>query len=128
VQERLKSLGELDSLTYFFFQKPASESIKELIDKPPDKQLQKLTAGQLRPLLAAAIDKLESSDFSLDDIREKLNRLLEELETKPSVLFPLIRIGVSGSAVSPEIFGTLVVLGKQESLERLQSALALVDA
>lgn len=44
------------------------------------------------------------------------------------ILFPLIRIGISGSSVSPEIFGTLVVLGKPESLERLRAMVALLDA
>jgi glutamyl-tRNA synthetase len=126
VQERLKFLGELPELTGFFFEEPSEKSVKELFENPADKQLKKSSKAELAKLLKSSVDVLKSSDFSHEDIADKLNRLLDELSTKPGILFAAIRIAVTGSAISPEIFGTLSVLGKEKSLARLEKAIALL--
>lgn len=123
VQERLKYLAELPDLTRFFFAEPKPEQVLKLYRKPVDKQLQK-SAPDYAEYLDAVVKELDQSDFSPRDIQNRLNRLLDALGSKPAILFPIIRIAVTGSAVSPEIFGTLAVLGKKESLSRLQKALA----
>ncbi|OVE79195.1 hypothetical protein BVY00_01035, partial [bacterium G20] len=105
----------------FFFTEPNEEQVLKLYKEPVDKQLIK-NAPDYRTYLEAVIKGLSESDFSPRDIQNRLNKLLDTLGTKPAVLFPIIRIGVSGSPVSPEIFGTLHVLGKGESLKRLTKA------
>lgn len=127
VQERLKYLSELPSLTGFFFEEPDSKAIKELFENPVDKQLKGKSAAELAELLSSSVDVLKSSDFSHNDIAEKLNKLLADLDTKPGILFAAIRIAVSGSKSSPELFGTLSVLGKEKSLSRLEKAIPLVQ-
>jgi len=124
VQERLKYFAELPKLTNFFFEAPKEESVENLYQNPVDKQLKRIDQATMKSMLGAVIGKLEASDFSRDDIADKLNGLLEELQTKPAVLFPIIRIALSGTPVSPELFGTLAVLGKDESMRRLQAAFA----
>jgi glutamyl-tRNA synthetase len=127
VQERLKFLAELPELTDFFFEEPNKERVRELYKNPVDKQLKKIDRSVMKDLLQAATDKLAASDFSRDDIAKKLNALLEEKQTKPAVLFPIIRVAFSGKPVSPELFGSLAVLGKEASMPRLHSALDLID-
>jgi len=122
VQERLKYLAELAQLTQFFFAEPNTENVLKLYKEPVDKQLQK-SPPDYKNFLGTVIEELTSSDFSTQDIQTRLNKLLGSLDTKPAVLFPVIRIAVTGSTISPEIFGTLSVLGKEESLKRLQKAL-----
>lgn len=122
VQERLKYLAELPELTAFFFSEPEAQKVKSLFEEPPDKQLKKVGSSQYKPMLSRVIETLEQSDFSQEDIASRLNKLLQELNTKPGVLFALIRIAITGSAVSPEIFGTLAVLGKETALKRLKQA------
>lgn len=122
VQERLKFMAELPGLTGFFFDEPDINEVQNLYRDPVDKQLKKHPVDYLK-LLTAVIDELQISDFSPRDIQNRLNRLLDQLGTKPAVLFPVIRIAVTGSAVSPEIFGTLSTLGKEKSLSRLKTAL-----
>ncbi len=126
VQERLKYLGELPGLTSFFFIEPKIEQVLKLYKEPKDKQLAK-DPQDYKKILLAVIDELKESIFSADDIKKRLNKLLEHLETKPAVLFPVIRIAVTGSAVSPEIFGTLAVLGKEKGLSRLEKALSALE-
>jgi len=123
VQERLKYLSELPELTEFFFKEPAGPAVIELYEQPVDKQLTTLSKNQLSEFLKAVIDELHGSDFSKDDISRRMNELLARLKTKPGILFAAVRIAVTGAAASPELFGTLAVLGKDKSLTRLQKAL-----
>lgn len=128
LQERLKYLAEIPALTAFFFTMPSISSVKELLVNPVDKGLTDLTGSQKRQLLESACATLSESDFTKEDIAARLNQLLSDMQTKPAVLFPLIRIALTGSKISPEIFGTLAVLGKDGSLHRLRLAFGQLDA
>ncbi len=120
VQERLKYLAELPELTRFFF-----------IDLPRNpelisghKQLSKLSAEEIKELLNQTKQSLEQSDFSLEDLTNRLNDLLETTEQKPAVLFSLIRVATTQAPFSPALADTLVVLGKKLSLARIEQQLA----
>ncbi len=126
VQERLKYLAELGQLTKFFFTEPDEKAVLELYKKPADKQLAK-NPPDYKIYLEAVIKELEASDFSARDIQNRLNKLLDKLKSKPAVLFPVIRIAISGASVSPEIFGTLAAVGKQRCLDRLKKALGALE-
>lgn len=123
VQDRLRYLNELPLLTKFFFVEPTADKVKELFSQPVDKQLKDMPLSKVRDLLEKTREQLEQSDFSHDDIAGRLNELLEKLDTKPGILFAALRIAVSGSPASPELFGTLAVLGKKTSLSRIDIAL-----
>ena len=127
-QERLKHLSELTELTGFFFEEPKSDDVRKLYDEPTDKQLAKTDRTEVLRQLEAGREALISSDFSRDEISSKLNRLLESLPSKPGVLFAALRIAVTGSSVSPEIFGMISVLGKDRVLARLDQAINLLKA
>ncbi|MEK7594021.1 MAG: glutamate--tRNA ligase [Patescibacteria group bacterium] len=120
VQERLKFFAELPDLTKFFFvDLPVNP---ELISS--HKQLKKLTQDEIKNLLEQANETLEASDFSVEDLTERLNKLLEASGQKPAVLFSLIRIATTQAPASPSLADTLAVLGKERSLQRLESHLA----
>lgn len=119
VQERLKYLAELPELTNFFFEDlPVN---LDLISN--NKQLKKLPDEEIKRLLLAANDQLEDSNFSVEDLTERLNRLLEQTGQKPGILFSLIRIATTQAPASPGLTETLAVLGKQRSLTRLNAQL-----
>ncbi len=120
VQERLKFFAELPQLTIFFFKELPINS--ELWQN--NKQLKKLNQSELKSLLAQASASLEQSDFSLDDVTARLNRLLETTGQKPAVVFGLIRIATTQSPASPGLADTLAVLGKEVSLRRINTMLA----
>lgn len=115
-RERLKYFAELPELTAFFFEDlPVNP---ELISG--HKQLGKLSGEDLKSLLERAGQALSESDFSVDDLTKRLNDLLEATGQKPAVLFSLIRIATTQAAASPGLAGTLAVLGKERSLERIK--------
>lgn len=120
VQERLKYFAELPELTRFFFTDlPVNPKLIE-----SHKQLTKLNKSELRALLETAKDELKQSDFSVEDLTNRLNRLLEQTGQKPAVLFSLIRIATTQAAASPGLAITLAVLGKETSLRRVDRQLA----
>lgn len=126
VQERLKFFKELPELTEFFFSEPSPNDVLNLIHDDKNKQLKKLETSHKKQLLEAALAELGQSDFSLADLEARLNTLLETLQTKPGVLFSLIRIAVTGAPFSPGLFDTLHVLGKDHAVDRLQRAVSLL--
>ncbi|HET9850765.1 MAG TPA: glutamate--tRNA ligase [Candidatus Saccharimonadales bacterium] len=128
VIDRLKYLSELPQLTGFFFTKPSNQSVRQLYEAPEDRLLKDMPKGQMGSLLKAASQKLHTSQFDPDNLQACLNSLLEELETKPGVLFPIIRIALSGAQSTPSLPGVLSVLGKSESLARMASAEKILES
>ncbi len=121
IKSRIHTLAEVGYISSMFFNEPKSEAVSKLMDAT------KIDSTTGREMLSAAKDKLSGSSFSEADIKARLNDLLQELDTKPAVLFTLIRIAISGEPYSPELFGSLAVLGKQKSLARLGVALKLFE-
>ena len=122
VQERLKFFAELPELTRFFFvDLPVNP---ELISN--HKQLKKYESSQLKQLLETAKENLEQSDFTVEDLKERLNKLLESTGEKPAVLFSLIRIATTQSPASPELTGSLHVLGKEKVLNRINEQISRI--
>jgi glutamyl-tRNA synthetase len=120
IQERLKYLSELPELTNFFFQDLPVDP--ELISK--HKLLSKLSDDELKSMLSSCHETLAESDFSVGDLEQRLNKLLESLNQKPVVLFSLIRIATTQVPASPALADTLAVIGKDRSLSRIDNMLS----
>jgi glutamyl-tRNA synthetase len=120
VQERLKFFAELPTLTDFFFEDlPINMA---LIDG--NKQLKKFEHAELRSLLEQAKASLADSDFSSQDLSDRLNALLETTGQKPGVLFSVIRIASTQAPSSPGLAETLHVLGRDVSLRRIDTTIS----
>lgn len=119
VQDRLKTLTDLATLTDYFFAEPTPNW--NMVDE--NKQLSKISRDELRNLLSKASTTLSDSDFTAEAIQETLNQLLETTGQKPGILFSLIRLAVSWAPFSPALNETLAVLGRERVLQRLQAAI-----
>lgn len=119
VQERLKFFAELPELTSFFFEEPKVST--ELFAS--NKQLKKLTTAKRQHMISRVIEAIEPSSFNHEDLELRLRTLVEELDTKPGILFGLVRICVTGSNVAPGLFETMNVLGKDTVIKRLRARL-----
>ncbi|MDQ3158902.1 MAG: glutamate--tRNA ligase [bacterium] len=122
IHERLKHYNEIPELTRFFF--TDLEPNLELITS--HKKLKKVEMAELKQLLETATQKLKQSDFSEEDLSDKLNELLTETDQKPVILFSIIRIATTWSSASPGLTQSLALLGKEKVLARLDAACAIL--
>jgi glutamyl-tRNA synthetase len=68
----------------------------------------------------AALEPLE--DWSAENIQTALKQaLVEDLGIKPRLAFGPVRTAVSGRRISPPLFESMVILGKESSLARLRA-------
>jgi glutamyl-tRNA synthetase len=110
VQEKIAALGEFPKFAGFLFEK---------VD--PDRGL----LDGSGPLLAQARDVLaDLQPFEAERIEAELRRLAEGLGLKPRDAFQPIRVAVTGSTVSPGLFESIELLGREETLARLEAAAA----
>jgi glutamyl-tRNA synthetase len=119
VHERLKFLAELPELTWFLFDEP---EVKETVFAE-NKQLKRLSPDERKAMLKAVVDELETSDFTETDLETRMRALVEKLNTKPGILFGLVRAAITGSNVAPGLFETMHVLGPEKTLSRLKKLL-----
>jgi glutamyl-tRNA synthetase len=74
--------------------------------------------------LRAAREALENAEpFDPDTVERALRGVVERLEVKPREVFQPVRVAISGSTVSPGIFESVVALGRDETLARIDAAL-----
>jgi len=110
VQEMLPRLEEFPAYARFLFE-----------DVQPDPA--ELDGGA--PVLAAAHDALaELEPFTAEEIETALRAVLERLGLKPRQGFQPIRVAVTGSKVSPGLFESIELLGRETTLARLSAAAA----
>ncbi len=112
VQAKIGRLGEFPEYAGFLFH-----------DVEPDPAL---LDG---PVIAAAEAKLaEVEPWAAEPLEKALKELCEELAEKPRTVFAPIRVAVTGSKVSPGLYESLELLGREASLERLRRASAVAAA
>jgi glutamyl-tRNA synthetase len=114
-QEKAQTLAEVWPLIRFVFEPP--------VDDP--KAWRKVMGEGTRPLLEAARTALgEANGFQASDVEAALAPLAERLGGKPGRLYQPLRVAITGSSVSPGIFESLSVLGREEALARIDAAIA----
>jgi glutamyl-tRNA synthetase len=87
----------------------------------PDEKASKIMEGQSE-YLAEVADRLEATDaWTAAAIEEVLRALAEERELKPKKAFQPVRAAVTGTLVSPPLFESLEILGREETLTRLRA-------
>lgn len=120
VQDRLKTLADLPTLTDYFFTEPDIDWELAEASKP----LRKLTPETRKELLEATRETLATTDFDPETLQAALNQLLETTGQKPAALFSLVRLAISWAPFSPALNDTLAVIGKEKTLARLERAIA----
>ncbi len=119
MQDRLKTLGDLRTGTDYFFADPAVD----LQMMTGDKKLKSFSEAELADLLQRTVTKLNGTEWTSEKIQANLNELLAETGKKPVQLFSLIRIALTFAPFSPALNETMVVLGKNVVLARLNRAI-----
>src|SRR4051812_18914394 len=75
--------------------------------------------------LARARDALAHVEpFDQAGVEQALTELVDQLDVKPGKLYQPIRVAITGGTVSPGIFESVALLGREETLSRIDDALA----
>ncbi len=117
VRERLKTLDQIGETLGFAFSRPAAFDITEMVPK-------KLSAGETVALVEKIVPLLDGIAERTDEENESLFReTAERLQTKLGNLLMPLRIAVTGSKVSPPLFGSIRLVGTVETRARVELAL-----
>ncbi len=115
-QEKISTLADFWPLAGFFFEGPADDkAAREKILGTPE-ALERL--AKARDALAAI-----EEPWTDERLETALQSVLEDTGAKPRLLYQPIRVALAGGTVSPGIFETLRLLGRDESLHRIDAAL-----
>ena len=118
VKERLKYLSDVVEMTRFLFQDVELEDPSALIPKKTDKE------KTLEVLNAAKEIVSEFPAKNDEKIEELFREKAEELGIKLGAILMPLRIAVTASSVSPPILGSIRLIGVEETLKRLDRAIA----
>ncbi len=124
VQERLPRLGAIGELVGFLWLDDVISDPVTLVPKRWD------AATTIDGLRAAreAIAAIGDVSYEADELEPPLRALAEARGWKAGDLFMAIRVAVTGRTATPPLFDTLVALGKERTLERLDRAMATLAA
>ena len=119
VQTRIKTLGEAWDLVKFLV---VSDDEFELDERSARRNLKEDAVAALDATIAA-VEGLSEEEFTTPAIEAALQKaLIEDLELKPRKAFGPIRVAVTGAQVSPPLFESMELLGREKSLARLKAA------
>ena len=116
IQERIATLAEIPPMLKFLF-------VKEFaVDAD---SLPKISDAQSKEVLKVSYEKLQTlADWTHESIEGVLRvALIDGMALKPRIAFGAVRIAVTGSHISPPLFESMQLLGREKSLARIKAAL-----
>jgi len=116
-REKFQTLAEFWPLVFFLFDGPADDP--KLREKWLAPEATQAVLGEAR----SALEAIEGP-WTVEDVEAALTGVVEREGVKPGKLFQPIRVALAGTTVSPGIFETVAVLGRDETLARLQDAMS----
>ncbi|MEA2479243.1 MAG: nondiscriminating glutamyl-tRNA synthetase [Thermoleophilaceae bacterium] len=114
-QEKMQTLADFDTLSGWLYE-----------ERPFDEKAWRKTMkdGAAERLEAAREALANVEPWTQDGVEEALNAVVERLDAKPGKVFQPIRVAITGTTVSPGIYESVALLGRDATLTRIDRALA----
>ena len=121
IRERLVTLDDCLPFASWFF--------KEIVEPKPAELVGKnLTSARSMDVALQAYEILAALPEITPTIAEPpLRLLIEQLGLSPNQVFGILRVAVTGQTVSPPLFESMEIVGKEKVLERLKNAIAILE-
>jgi len=116
IQSRMTTLDEGPVLTAFLFK----DDIQITADELPGKNMSFVDSAQALEKSLSLLDALDQ--FSAEEMDTPMRALAEELGLKAGQLFTVIRNAVTGQKISPPLFESMELLGKEKVFSRMRGA------
>ncbi|HUA47202.1 MAG TPA: glutamate--tRNA ligase [Solirubrobacteraceae bacterium] len=114
-EEKIQTLAEFWPLVGFLFDGPA--------DDPAAFQKVIASDGGVENLKAARAALAQAEPFTVENVEAALRGVVESQGAKPAKVFQPVRVAIAGTTVSPGIFESVALLGRDEALARIDRAL-----
>jgi glutamyl-tRNA synthetase len=121
IRERLVTLDDCIPFAGFFFNETVEPKPEDLIAKGLDAKQSADAARQTHAILAGL------PDLSHQTAEPPMRAFVERSGLSPNQVFGIIRVAVTGQKVSPPLFESMEIIGRQKVLERLQKAIAILE-
>ncbi len=122
VQPRIKKLTDALPISSFFFADEIAIDPALLIGKKMD------AAGSLQALQRAR-DLIAGLDpFTPEGLEQPLRDLADALQIKVGAMFGILRGAVTGQKVSPPLFETMAILGRERTLHQIDKGIEMLHA
>lgn len=127
VKERLVKLGDIGGLVGFVWEPDdvvASWYAPELLHPKkggPEEARAALMGAR------AVLDELDDADFSADLLEQRCREAADAAGMKAGEFFSPLRVAVTGRTISPPLFDSLELLGRDRSLARIDDALGKLE-
>ncbi len=114
-EEKIQTLAEFWPLVGFLFDGPAPDqaAFEKVIGRD----------GGVASLRAAREALARAEPFTVENVETALREVVENQGVKPAKVFQPVRVAIAGTTVSPGIFESVALLGKDETLARIDRAL-----
>jgi glutamyl-tRNA synthetase len=119
---RAKTLTELAEISAFFYRD------FDAFDEPSAKKHLRLVAREGLERLRAAFELMAYEDWTLEGLKHVVEGIAEELGTNMGKVAQPLRVAIVGRAASPGIDETLLLVGKDATLRRIDKALGYIAA
>jgi glutamyl-tRNA synthetase len=121
IRERLVTLDDCIPFAGFFFQETVEPNPEELIARGLDARQSAEIARKSYEILAAL------PDLSHQTAEPPMREFVEKSGWSANQVFGILRVAVTGQKVSPPLFESMEVIGKEKVLERLERAAAILE-
>lgn len=121
IRERLVTLDDCLPFAAWFFRPAVTPKPEELVAK-------NLTAAQSAEIARQALEILAClPEFTAATVEPSLRLLVEQLGLSPNQVFGILRVAVTGQTVSPPLFESMEIVGKEKVLERVKKAIEILE-
>jgi glutamyl-tRNA synthetase len=124
IQERLPTLGAIGDLVGFLWIDDVVVDPAMLVPRRWDRDT---TLAGLRAAREAIVESVGPVTFEADELEPPLRALAEARGWKAGDLFMAIRVAVTGRTATPPLFDSLVALGRERTLARLDAAITTLE-
>ena len=121
IRERLVTLDDCLMFASFFFKETVEPSPEDLIAKGLDAQQSAEIARKSYEILASL------PDLSHETTEPPMRDYVEKSGFSASQVFGILRVAVTGQKVSPPLFESMEIIGKEKVLERLRKAIGILE-
>lgn len=120
IQERLQTLDDAPDLAGFLFDEEVNVSKEDLIAKKTTQQESLAILEEVYAVLS------HLPEMNHDSAEPPLRDLVEKLGYKPGQVFGILRVAVTGRAVSPPLFEVMEIIGREKVINRMENAIKLL--